>query len=188
MIPMPLFFFWFIFEILIFATLASRFGFLVTLVGYFVPTLLATAIFSIYRNQGLNQLQASLKRGQEPTSEILHSGFKMLGLILLWPPTFLTRCLGFLLLLPGFRHAIVFVVQFWFLKKMMKFMSGTTSAFGGPQSRFFRWGPASFVYTDLRGNRQQTFDNDTEFDQPPEREAQVIDIKPISSHRSNPES
>ncbi len=177
---MPIFLIWTVAEILIFAAFADHFGFLVTLVGYCLPTILGISLLSHFRIQGLAALQSNLSQGKEPTQEILRAAAKALGAILLMPPSFVLRVVGLLLVTPGISHLLMFLLKVTLLRRLMTFGSG-----------FVRAGSAGFAfYSGTRNSNKKWVDLDGLEDADESgwnrsqnarvRDVEAIDITPIS--------
>ncbi|MBL7670794.1 MAG: FxsA family protein [Bdellovibrionaceae bacterium] len=176
---MPIFLIWTIVEILIFSAFADHFGFLVTLLGYGLPTLLGLILLSQFRVQGLATLQANLSQGKEPTQQILRAASKGFGAILLLPPSFLLRVIGLLLVTPGVSNLLLFVLKVTLLKRLMRFGSG-----------FVRTGTGGFAFYSRTQNSNGRWENFENFDHPQGghdnriRDVEAIDVTPLSIDHS----
>lgn len=173
LIPFPLL----IAEVFIFMMAIKHWGFLNTLGVYIFPSLLGIIIVSTVGRMAVMTLQSSLMRGQLPANKILHSGAVFLSGLLLLVPSFFTRLVAVILLLPGLRHLVI-----WRFKALMakKVAQGSAKAFSG--FGFGRGGANS-----SSGFRYYEFRNDgsgfqEEFHEQREREvkdAEVLDVKPL---------
>jgi UPF0716 family protein affecting phage T7 exclusion len=142
---MPIFFLWTIVEILIFAAFADNFGFLRTLLAYFLPTILGLLLLSRLRTKGFAKVQASLNQGQEPSREILLTAARAFGAVLLLPPSFFSRVFGLALLTPGITHLLVLILKVTLLKRIVNFGSGFVRTGAGSFS-FYSAAPRSYPY------------------------------------------
>jgi len=94
-------------EIALFVTIGGAIG-----LG---PTLLIVALTAIIgaamlRRQGagaLSALQAAMERGEDPSGPLADGALLLLGGVLLLTPGFFTDALGFVLLTPGGRRALI---------------------------------------------------------------------------------
>lgn len=155
---MPFLFIWTVVEILIFSRFVESFGFAQSFLAYVLPSFLGIFWLARFKNYGWGQLQATWQQGKEPTVEILHITAQILGAVLLLPPSFITRIVGLILILPGTRHLCVTVIKIYFVQRLMRH---------GP--RIFKSGAFTF-YSSTRGFNTE---------QPQERDAEIIDIQPI---------
>ena len=178
---MPIFLIWFILEIYIFANFADNYGFFQTLFYYFVPSLLGVLLLSQFKASGFQKMQNNWQNGKEPTSDILHTTAKIIGAILLIPPTFIPRILALLLVTPGIRHILVFISQAFFIKKLVT--AGST---------LFQTGRGGFTfYSSVKGfpgfNPQA--DSNFEKESALARDVEAIDVTPIEiTHRDKKDS
>lgn len=160
-------------EALLFAWFWSVFGFLPVFAAYWLPSLLGIVVLATQSRTALIALQARMAQGKEPGFEMLNVGAKFLSGILLLMPLFSTRVLGFLLLLPGTRHVLIFSTRTWLMKKMSQ------GAF-----RVFRAGPG--MRTDFRTYRYEAGQGFRDVRE--ERDAEVLDVTPLEiEHTDKPE-
>ncbi|QLY25137.1 FxsA family protein [Bdellovibrio sp. KM01] len=189
-LPLP----WVIAEIIIFFSVVRIAGFFNTMLIYFVPCLLGILIVNTVGRMAMMSLQSTVSRGQLPANKLLHSGAVFIsGLCFLVPSAF-TRIAGVFLLLPGFRHLIVWRFKLYMAKKMasgsarvFNFGGGGPFGFGGfgsmggmggggPQAG----GPGGFKYYEFRNDGSGFRDINEEA--PQEREltdVEVLDVTPI---------
>ncbi|WP_413576057.1 FxsA family protein [Bdellovibrio sp. HCB290] len=186
-IPLP----WVIAEIVIFFTSVRFFGFFNSMLFYFVPCLLGFFIVNTVGRMAMMTLQSTVARGQLPAAKLLHSGAIFISGLCFLVPTFFTRLIGLVLLLPGLRHLAVWRFKLYMAKKMA---SGSARVFnfgagpfgfggfggmgggGGPQAG----GPGGFQYYEFR-NDGSGF-RDMNEDAPQEREltdVEVVDVTPL---------
>lgn len=164
-------------EFVIFWLAVQEWGFLNTLGLYLLPCLLGFFILSVVGRMTLMSLQASLGSGQLPGGKMLHSGAIFLSGILFLIPSFFSRVLGLILLLPGLRHVAVW----WFKGFIAKRMSqGAATGFkfgqGGP---FGFGGTSGFRYYEFR-NDGNGFQDVSEVREEREiRDAEVLDVTPL---------
>jgi UPF0716 protein FxsA len=155
-------------EILAFIFAVENLGFLRTLGFYFAPCLLGFLIISIVGRLSILQLQAAVLGGRDPGTQILHSGAIFLSGLFFLIPSFLSRVLGLVLLLPGFRHLLIWKFKKSFLKQIS-------------QSRFFRFGAGSasggFGYYEFRPGAADLRPGHGDREM---RDAEVLDVTPIS--------
>ncbi len=77
----------------------------------------------IIRTQGQNvmmDMQRSFAVGKMPERYLIHRGMIILGGFLIMVPGILTKVLGTILILPGFRHFAVWFLKWYFLGKIAK--------------------------------------------------------------------
>lgn len=186
MLPLPLF----IAELLIFIMAVKSWGFLDSLGIYLMPSLLGFVILSLVKRTGFAQMQMSMMSGQKPEKSLLHSGAIFLGAILLIVPSFFTRVLAIILILPGLRHLIIWRFEKGMQKRMQNGAQGGFS-FGGP----FGFGggagagPAGGGFTYYQYRSKPTGD-DFNQESPRERviDAEVLDVTPLEiTHSDKPE-
>jgi len=99
-----------------FFLLADRFGFLLTLVAYWGPSLILLSFFPVFLQQFRflqNQNQSGLMS--------LHRVLVVLGFLFLMLPFITSRTLGLLLVLPGLRHLAVWKFQSFVQKKAHRY-------------------------------------------------------------------
>lgn len=132
---------------------------------------LGMAILKIQGKVGFQQAQIQLAQGQIPTGKILHHLFILLGGLLFLIPGIISDLLGLLCILPGTRHLLI-----WSFQRSLEknFKSGKvrffSQGFGGPRPNPFQ---------EPFRQRQDNWNS------PPERDAQVIDIEPIRIQHQN---
>lgn len=158
-------------EVFLFMWFVSKFGFLQTLAGYWLPSILGFLIVSFQSRTAMMQLQRQMGMGQKPGFQALNMAAKFLSGILIIAPFFSTRVVGILLLLPGFRHLLILTFKTWILSKIQ-----------GGAFRVFRAGGPGFPgggfpgggFPPPRGGRPAD-------DEGPrvERDAVVIDVTPL---------
>ncbi|WP_413558856.1 FxsA family protein [Bdellovibrio sp. HCB209] len=188
-LPLP----WVIAEIVIFFTGVRFFGFFNTMLIYFLPCLLGFLIVNTVGRMAMMTLQSTVARGQLPASKLLHSGAIFISGLALLVPSFFTRVIALVLLLPGLRHLAVWRFKLYMAKKMA---SGSARVFnfgagpfgfggfggmgGGPMPGGPGAGPGGFQYYEFRndGSGFREMNEDT----PREREltdVEVLDVTPI---------
>lgn len=128
---MPIFLIWTIIEIWIFAIFSDHFGFLLTLGGYLLPSLLGIVLLGNLKTQGITALQANLAQGSAPSKAVLHMAARAFGAILLLPPSFFLRVLAIFLITPGVNNLLVFFLRVALFKRMLTFGSGFVRAGSG---------------------------------------------------------
>ncbi len=175
MLPLPLF----VAELLIFIMAVKSWGFLDTLGMYLMPSLLGFVILSLVKRVGFAQLQMSMMSGQKPEKSLLHSGAIFIGAILLIVPSFFTRVLAVILILPGLRHLMIWRFEKGLQKRMQSGAQGGFS-FGGPFG--FGGGAAGsgggFTYYQYRSkNTGEGFAQDSA--QERVIDAEVLDVTPL---------
>lgn len=165
---MPILFLYFILEVFAYVFFVEHFGFLDTTLAYLLPSFLGLFLLGQWQSAAMIKLQNSFERGQEPAAEVIHTAMKFFGSLMLLPPLILTRILGFVFILPGIRHLIVFFAKAWLLKKI----------FSG-QSSFVKFGPGAFTfYSQTRGFGRGS-GADSARDVTESLDPNIIDIKPI---------
>lgn len=176
MIPFPIL----IAEFLIFFLAVKQWGFLNTLGLYLLPCLLGFFIVSTVGRMAMMTLQGTVARGQLPGMKILHSGAIFFSGILFLIPSFTTRLIGVILLVPGLRHMAVWRFKNYLSKQMAKGAGGFR--FGGQGAGPFGFGGdgGGFKYYEFRNDG--TGFRRTDAGAPEEREvseANVLDVTPL---------
>lgn len=176
MIPFPLV----LAEIAIFVMAAQEWGFWTTLGYYLLPSLLGMIIMSVVGRLALFNLQGSVAQGKVPANKMLHSGALFFSGLLFLIPSFFSRVLAVLLLLPGTRHFLV-----WRFKKSMSqnIMNGSSRIFqfGGFGGGFSTGPGGGFEFTAGFGDHGPRPAGEREVS-----EANVLDVKPLQvTHEAN---
>lgn len=173
LIPFPLL----IAEVFIFMMAIKHWGFLNTLAAYLLPSLLGLVIISTVGRMAIMTLQSSVMRGQLPANKILHSGAVFLSGLFFLIPSFFTRLIAVILLLPGLRHLVIWRFKLLMAKKVAQ---GSAKAFGG-----FSFGKAGsnasggFRYYEFR-NEGTGIQDDIQPSQEREvKDAEVLDVRPL---------
>ena len=99
-----------ILEIFFFTFFAEKYGFLNTMLAYWVPTILG---FSLLPRLGLGF--QTIKINPEKEAAGLHRVLLFVGCLLLITPLLSFRVVGIFLILPGFRHLLI-----WKLAQLIK--------------------------------------------------------------------
>lgn len=136
--------------------------------AFFLQVLVSGLGILIAKSQFKNFIsgfQMQVQQGKMPESAMFHVGFKFVGGIFLAVPGFLTDILGIAFLTPGVRHLLIAGFQ----KKMASNIS--SGAF-----KVFSFGNGPFG----GGFRSYTYSSQTSWPRE-ERDAQVLDVTPISS-------
>lgn len=172
LIPFPLL----IAEVFIFITAIKHWGFLNTLGVYLAPSLLGLIIVSFVGRMAIMTMQSSLMRGQLPTNKILHSGAVFLSGLFLLIPSFTTRLIAVVLLLPGLRHMAIWRFKAFMAKKVAQGSAKAFSGFG-----FGRGANSSsgFRYYEFRSDGSGFREESQERQEREVRDAEVLDVKPL---------
>ena len=142
-------------EIFFFTFFAEKYGFLNTMLAYWMPTILG---FSMLPRLGLGFQKIRLNPSNEAHG--LHRVLLFLGCLLLITPLLSFRVLGVLLILPGVRHLLIWKLAQFLKKQMNQFQAQSA-------------GPNRFYFF-----RSQNFSSQTGFQGAyPERE--IKDVTPI---------
>ncbi len=151
-------------EILVFTTFVHFFDFWDVFLAYLLPSFFGAVLFSLTGRSMMMAVQGGMMQGQLPADRVLHKGALLLGSILLIIPTFLSRVLAVLLIVPIFRHISVYIFKN-FIFKRMKNSSFSFAQFGG-----FQQGP-----------RHQRYQGPFPFAEGPrqERDVDAVDITPL---------
>ena len=169
-LPLP----FLIFEMICFFWVVSQWGFLTSLGIYFLPSFLGILLLSLQSRAGLAGLQQSLAQGKEPGHQILAAAANFVAGLFLLIPTLSTRVVAILLLLPGVRQIVLFILQIWMTRKMFR---GAAQAFGA--NPFFR--------AEFRAGGNPWANSGFEEGRPRmERDATVIDVEPLEIEHSEP--
>lgn len=164
MLPLPLV----IAEFLIFIAFSQHFGFFNSVGLYLLPCLLGIFIVSTVGRIAMMTLQGTMSQGKVPGNKILHTGAIFISGLLFLVPSFFTRVLGLVLLLPGLRHLAVWRLKIYMAQKIAK---GGASAFTFSGNGFgFKTG---FGGADFR---QSPFANE---ERDVTHNPQAIDVTPI---------
>ncbi|MGZ3768200.1 MAG: FxsA family protein [Bdellovibrio sp.] len=160
-------------EIVIFILSVQHFGFLNTLGLYILPSFLGILIVNTVGRLALLTLQSTVMKGQLPAGRILNSAAVFIAGLLLIIPSFFSRVLGLILLLPGLRHLIVWRFKTHMAKKMASganVFTFKTGPFG------FGGGSSGFRYYEYNNNNKDQSENQ-------EREVSernVLDVTPLA--------
>jgi len=127
-------------EVVIFFQFVGKFGFGWTFLGYFVPSLLGIFLLSRHGRETIMKVQSSIQAGQDPSREVLGTAARILGAVLLVIPGFFSRMMGFTLVFPLTRWALLAFSSVWLFKKLSK-----------RGMAFYQFGNGAFrVYTNNR--------------------------------------
>ncbi|GEM_PF-1213011 len=173
LIPFPLL----IAEIFIFVMAIKHWGFLNTLGAYLLPSFLGLIIVSTVGRMAMMTMQSTLMRGQLPANKILHSGAIFLSGLLLLIPSFSTRLIAVILLLPGLRHMAIWRFKAFMAKKIAQGSSKAFSGFG-----FSKGGANSssgFRYYEFRSDGSGFQEEFREQQEREVKDAEVLDVKPL---------
>lgn len=108
-----------ILEVFFFTFFAEEYGFLNTMLAYWVPTFLG---FLLLPRLGLGFQTLKLNPANE--AEGLHRVLLFLGCLLLITPLLTFRVIGIFLILPGFRHLLIWKLAQLIKKQMTQFQGG----------------------------------------------------------------
>lgn len=154
--PFLISFLWLLTEIWLFTQLVPLWGFGLTLLAYFGPSLLGFFMLSFQSRSALLQLQKNLSQGREPGRELLSMAAIFLGVLALLPPFLGPRVFAVILLFPPTRWLLLAIFRTWVVQRLSR---GAVHVFQT------RWGGAGmgagFGFPA----------------QPPEREAGVVDVE-----------
>ena len=131
-----------ILEIFFFTFFAEKYGFLNTMLAYWVPTILG---FSLLPRLGLGF--QTIKINPEKEAAGLHRVLLFVGCLLLITPLLSFRVVGIFLILPGFRHLLIWKLAQLIKKQMTQFQGGTGFYFFRSQN-FSRPNPEAFYSND----------------------------------------
>lgn len=102
--------------------------------------ILGLSIMMMQGRIALLEIQSSFAKGQVPASKALHRGLIMFGGFLIMIPGLLSKPVGTLLILPGFRHLLALYLKIVFAKKLangaFKVFSMGGQNFGGFSAGF----------------------------------------------------
>lgn len=125
-------------EIFFFTFFAEKYGFLNTLLAYWVPTLLG---LSLLPRLGLAFQSIQLNPSNEAAG--LNRVLLFLGCLLLITPLLSFRAVGIFLILPGFRHLLIWKLAQFLKRQMTQFQGGNgfyffkSQGFSRPQADSF---------------------------------------------------
>lgn len=167
-------------ELIIFIWAVQEWGFFTTLGYYLLPCLLGFVMLSMIGRRALMILQTTVIQGSLPGNKILNSGALFLSGLLFSIPSFFSRVLAVLLLLPGTRHLLIWRFKLAMVQKMAK---GSANFFN------FGMGGTGFKYYQYTGGRPAP---GTAAEGSEERDVTgtqaVLDVKPIAvSHKNDDE-
>ena len=134
-----------ILEVFFFTFFAEKYGFLNTLLAYWVPTFLG---FLLLPRLGLGFQTIQINPKNEAAG--LHRVLLFLGCLLLITPLLSFRVIGIFVILPGFRHLLIWKLAQLIKKQMTQFQSGNGFYFFKSQS-FSRPHPDTFYPQDYSG-------------------------------------
>lgn len=171
---------WLIVEVFIFVKMTSWVGWGDTFLFYFAPVFLGVLLISFWSRMGLVSIQTTLLQGQVPGKRLLHTAAIFLGGVCLVVPTMTTRLLAVALILPGFRHLLIWRFQAFVAQKIA---TGSTQAFS-----FMKGGVGGFKFYHFRSgdgvseNRESGMRNVT-----PHQD--ILDVSAVRiSHEEKPDS
>ncbi|MDG0815257.1 FxsA family protein [Bdellovibrio svalbardensis] len=172
-------------EVVIFFLGVNQWGFFNTLGLYLLPCILGFIIVSTVGRMAIMTLQSTVTQGQLPANKILHSGAIFLSGIFFLIPSFFTRIIGVILLLPGLRHLAVWRFKLFMAKQIKKGAAsfnfgGNGFGFGGMggMGGMGRGGPQGFRYYEFR-NDGTGFQDVSEVREEREIQAEVVDVTPL---------
>jgi UPF0716 protein FxsA len=169
LIPFPIL----LMEIFVFVFVTQQLGFLTAVGIYFAPCVLGVLIMSIVGRLSLLELQKIVASGNEPGPRLIHSGVMFLSGLCFLVPSFSTRIVGVILLLPGTRHLLI-----WKFKKSLTGKLRQSSGFGFNRNS----GTSGFRYYEFRGNARGFEEAHQEREV---HEANILDVTPLSvTHES----
>lgn len=145
MLPFPLI----VAEIVIFVLFVQRLGFFPAVGLYLVPCLLGMLIVSTVGRMALMSMQGSLTQGKVPGTRLLHSGAIFLSGLFFLLPSFFSRIVGLILLLPGLRHLAVWRFKIYMAQKIAK---GGAFSFGNGFGFSTGFGNGGFQYRQYGGS------------------------------------
>ena len=125
-------FLFFAIEIGLFSYFAENFGFLETLFWYWGPTLLTFALMPLLSRRFRSSMNSA------GSASALHQGLINLGLLSLALPFLTLRIVGLLLILPGFRHLLIWKLSGFIKTQMTQYQ--TQQAGGSGNFFYFRTG------------------------------------------------
>lgn len=159
-VPLPIV----LLEILVFSTFVHFYNFWDVFLAYLLPSFAGAVLFSLTGRSIMLSLQGGLAQGKMPADRVLHRGAVLLGAILLMIPSFSSRVLAVILIIPGLRHLAIFIFKTYLFQRLTK--NATFVRFGG-----FGAGPGS-----ARG-----MGGPFPFEPSPhhERDAEVVNVTPI---------
>ncbi len=172
-------------EFVIFFWGVHEWGFFNTLGLYLLPCVLGFLIVSTVGRMAIMTLQSTVVKGQLPASKILHSGAIFLSGIFFLIPSFFTRIIGLILLLPGLRHLAVWRFKLFMAKQIKK--GAASFNFGGKGFGFGGMGGMGGMGNgDSQGFRYYEFRNDgtgfqdvSEVREEREIHAEVVEVTPL---------
>lgn len=98
-------------EIALFIQVGGLIGLWPTLAIVILTAILGTTLVRQQGAQALNQLRGSFERMDDPTAPLAHGAMILIAGVLLLTPGFFTDALGFALLVPGVRTAVLTAVK-----------------------------------------------------------------------------
>ena len=155
-------------EIFLFFFFTSRFGFGPTFLAYLIPSFLGVFLLAFQSRTAFFSLQSRLAEGREPGPQLLNTGAKFIGAVLLVVPLFSTRVIGALLVIPGVRQMMLFLFQAWIFQRFAKGVFGNIRPGGPGMNAHFR---------------THRFERDA---QVVDIDAEVIDVTPLSLQDRTP--
>lgn len=161
-------------EIVLFGYFSDRFGFLNTLSAYWIPTFILMTFlpFLLCRLQGLS-LQ-SMDTSSPSLSRQLNRILVIVGVFALMIPLVTTRAIGVFLVLPGFRHLLLWKFKSSLQKKTNQYFG----KFGNSFQFYYQKGPRGF------GTGFEDFQQPTMKDVTPTGPQSLQTVEKIESSRS----
>ncbi len=96
-----------ILEIALFVQFGAQIGVIGTLAEIFLTAALGLVLMRLEPHRSAHDVRAALDRDASPASPMAHSALRLIAAVMLVLPGFFTDTLGFLLLLPPIRMAIL---------------------------------------------------------------------------------
>lgn len=168
---------WSFLEIYIYTQAVEYFGFLQATFFYLLPSFFALSLVAFF-GQRFMLLQSQFRGVQDQSKiskKLLHQGAILLACLLMLIPALLPRVISLVLLLPGFRHLILFLGKNWFFRKMQ--------SAGNFSYQFGSFGAGSAPYGPTEERPVQESSGSVEriesFSSRSAHHGEVIDVKPI---------
>lgn len=174
-------------ESALFWILVEKYDFGSVLLYYWAPTLVGFIFLGLFARQLMFRIQtmmtSTLASGKDMSMSVMSQVAILTGIILLLLPFMTARLLAILLLLPGFRHLILWKFQKVIAQKVTENFKGGGGNFNAPGFKFY-YKSSSSGFNPIRNQAPETVERDvTGSLHKIDRSNNVIDITPIIDER-----
>lgn len=157
----------------------DSFGFVNTAFALLMDLILGVGLIRAQGTYLVMKLSQATMKGEPPANALVHSLLMFLGGLLFLSPGFFSDAIALVLVVPGMRHLIVYLLKKRFSEQFVRAAQG---GFGSGQFRVFTFGSGSGGFGDEFSRRARSDDSAGESRSVHERDVtpRVIDVTPIS--------